>query len=84
MIATWINQVKVSKMDWLKLSAILFGEFLSHYCIANKSGENSVGDCQPVLIKYDVIKESNHMESYFLVPMMTSNEKLKCWKVKAV
>lgn len=65
-------------MEFMKLSAIFFAEFLSHCCIVNKSGENFVCDCQPVLIKYDVIKESNHTESYFPVPMMTSNEKLKC------
>ena len=59
-------------------------EFLSLYYIKTKSVENE-NDCQLVILD-DELMELNHAESKYLkvIPMISSQEKLKCRKVKAV
>jgi len=58
---------------------------LSLYYVVSKTTVTSENDCQPVILDDEVL-ELNHGESKFPknIPLMSSKEKLKCRKVKAV
>ena len=60
-------------------------EFLSLYYVDAKQIEISENNSQPVVLN-DELMNSNHEEFIFpkIVPLMSSKEKLKCRKVKAV
>ena len=62
-----------------------FAEFLSLHYTDPKSKDCSSNDCQPVELD-DALTESNHAETKFakILPQMSSKEKLKYRKVKAV
>ena len=67
------------------IDQLCFAEFLSLYYVDAKQLEISENDSQPVVLN-DELMNSNHEESIFpkIVPLMSSKEKLKCRKVKAV
>ena len=67
------------------IDQLCFAEFLSLYYVDAKQIEISENDSQPVILN-DKLMDSDHEESVFpkIAPMITSKEKLKCRKVKAV
>ena len=66
------------------IDKLYFAEILSLYDINTKSVENE-NDCQPVILD-DELMELNHAESEYpkVIPMISSQEKLKCRKVEPV
>ena len=71
--------------DYKIIDQLCFAEFLSLYYVDAKQIEICENDSQPVVLN-DELMDSNHEESIFpkIVPLMSSKEKLKCRKVKAV
>ena len=71
--------------DYKIIDQLFFPEFLSLYYVDAKQIEICENDSQPVVLN-DELMDSNHEESIFpkIVPLMSSEEKLKCRKVKAV
>ena len=71
--------------DYKIIDQLCFPEFLSLYYVDAKQIEICENDSQPVVLN-DELMDSNHEESIFpkIVPLMSSEEKLKCRKVKAV
>lgn len=67
------------------LDHLRFAEFLSLYSTDPKSEDCSSNNWLPVDLD-DALMESNHAETKFskIIPLMSSKEKLKCQKVKAV
>ena len=67
------------------IDQLCFAEFLSLYYVDAKQIEISENDSEPVVLN-DELMDSNHEESICpkIVSLMSSKEKLKCRKVKAV
>ena len=64
---------------------LCFAEFLSSCYVDAKLSKLLENDSQPVVLD-DKVMDANHDESIYpkVIPLMSSNEKLKCLKVRAV
>ena len=64
---------------------LCFAEFLSSYYVDARLSKLLESDSQPVVLD-DKVMDANHDESIYpkVIPLMSSNEKLKCRKVRAV
>ena len=70
------------------LDNICYVEFLAYYYLDIKSNKDEVNDNQPIVLNNDLMEENSTESDCHLfpsvVPLMSSKQKLKCRKVKAV
>lgn len=67
------------------VNSLCFAQFFSHYYLSSKNDICIENDCQPtILIESNL--EDNHVPCAYpaVIPLMSSKDKLKCRKVKAV
>ena len=63
---------------------LYFAKFLSYYYVQPKLRLSTNNDSQPVVLS-DELLETNHADCQFIniIPIMSSEEKLKCRKIRA-
>ncbi|XP_057310099.1 uncharacterized protein LOC130648095 [Hydractinia symbiolongicarpus] len=72
-----------AKGEYAILDQFCYAQFLANYYLAGRFDDEN--DSQPTVLRDDNI-ERNHITNWFpaILPLMSSNEKLKCRKVKQV
>ena len=67
------------------IDSLYFVDFLENYYLIPKPNNDSANDNKPDILVYDLIHNTQEPNNYpSVLPLMSSKEKLKCRRIKAV